>query len=346
MNPLDPPLLTADLPGCGGRVKDAPDDFVVEELPAYEPSGRGEHLYLWLEKRDVGAEYLAKLLARKLGVKPGEIGTAGMKDRRAVTRQWVSVPASAEPRLADVDGDGLRVLNTSRHGNKLRPGHLRGNRFDILIRDPGDPAAAAAVLDRIGRDGLPNYFGPQRFGRDQQTATLGLALVRGEPTERVTPFLRKLALSAAQSVVFNAVLGRRLLDGLFRVVLAGDVLMKRPTGGLFVSSDAAADQVRFDGRAVAHAGPMVGRKTFAAKELAAEREAAALAELGLTAESFHGFGALLDGTRRANVVYPDDLACEPADGGLRLRCTLPAGSYATGLLREVMKSPIASDGAV
>src|SRR5262245_403717 len=127
-----PPLLTADLPGVGGRIRVVPEDFEVEEIPAYEPSGRGDFLYLWVEKRGMGAEYFTRQVAHRLGVAAGEVGTAGLKDRHAVTRQMVSVPARAEERLPQLDGDGIRVLKASRHGNKLRPGHLHGNRFRIL----------------------------------------------------------------------------------------------------------------------------------------------------------------------------------------------------------------------
>src|SRR5882724_6046731 len=132
---LTPLLFTPDLPGVGGRIKAAPEDFEVEEIPAYEPSGQGDHLFLWVEKRDVGAEYFTRQVAKRLDLPPGEVGAAGLKDRRAVTRQWVSVPATAESRLTALDGDGITLLRTSRHANKLRPGHLRGNRFRVLIRD-------------------------------------------------------------------------------------------------------------------------------------------------------------------------------------------------------------------
>src|SRR5690348_16018846 len=114
--PLEPPpLLTADLPGIGGRIKTVPEDFEVEEIPAYEPSGSGDFLYLWVEKRDMGAEYFARQVAHRLGIPTGEVGAAGMKDRRAVARQMVSVPARAEEGLARLDGDGIRVLRVSRH---------------------------------------------------------------------------------------------------------------------------------------------------------------------------------------------------------------------------------------
>src|SRR5215475_8755973 len=122
MNPFQlllPPLLTADLPGIGGRIKSVPEDFEVEEIPAYQPSGNGDFLFLWLEKRDMGAEYFVRQVARRLGIHTAEVGTAGLKDRHAVTRQMVSAPVSVEERLNLLDGDGIRLLSISRHTNKL-----------------------------------------------------------------------------------------------------------------------------------------------------------------------------------------------------------------------------------
>ena len=346
MSTLIPPFLTPTLPGTGGRIKVEPEDFEVEEIPAYESAGVGDHLFLWMEKRDIGAEFFGRGIARRLGIPFGEVGTAGLKDRRAVTRQWVSVPAAVESRIAELDGDGVRVLRVSRHGNKLRPGHLRGNRFRVLIRDvtPNAAELAAPILDRIRRDGLPNFYGPQRFGRDGETARLGLDLFKSGRGGVRNPFLRKLALSAAQSVLFNDYLGRRLTEGLLRTVLAGDVMAKWPAGGMFVARDLVAEQVRFDARETVHAGPMFGKKTFAAEGVAAEREAAVLRDAGLTVESFNGFGKLLMGTRRHNIVYVDDLAAELEPVGLRLTFTLPAGSYATVLLWEVIKRTIGDGG--
>jgi tRNA pseudouridine13 synthase len=347
----EPPLLTADLPGIGGRIKQQPEDFEVEELPAYEPSGRGDYLYLWVEKRAMGAEYFARQVAKRLGVPVGAVGTAGLKDRHAVTRQMVSVPMIAEPNLPQLDGDGIRLLRVSRHTNKLKPGHLRGNRFGILIRgvEPSAAPVLDAVCERLRREGVPNYFGPQRFGRGGETAALGLAMLRGEPPpvgadgrrpNSRNPFLRKLALSAAQAALFNDYLGRRLTDGLFRRVLPGDVMAKWPAGGLFVAEDVPREQERLDARETVPAGPLFGRKTFSAKDEAAQREAAVLAAAGLDRSAFAAFGKLLQGTRRHNLVYPDDLRAEWQAEGVRLSVTLPAGSYATVLLGEVMKCPL------
>jgi tRNA pseudouridine13 synthase len=352
-----PPLMTADLPGTGGRIKTEPEDFEVEEVPAYPPCGQGDFLYLWVEKRSMGAEYFVRQLARRLDIPPGEVGTAGLKDRHAVTRQMVSVPAGVESRLGQVDGDGIRLLKVDRHTNKLKPGHLHGNRFRVLIRDADAQAGERLVplLERLRRDGLPNFYGPQRFGRDGETVRLGLAMLlplgrgqettpqRGETTPQRekkvrNPFLRKLALSAAQSVLFNHYLARRMADGMFRRVLPGDVMAKWPFGGLFVAEDVAREQARFDARETVTAGPLFGRKTFAAAREAAEREATVLQECRVTPQSFHGFGKLLQGTRRHNLIYVDDLQAEVEATGVRLRFTLPAGSYATVLLREITKN--------
>lgn len=353
-DPLAPlPLLTADLPGISGRIKTVPEDFEVEEIPAYQPSGSGDYLYLWIEKRGMGAEYFTRQVARRLDIPVGAVGTAGLKDRHAVTRQLVSVPADVEPRLGQLEGDGIRVLSTSRHGNKLKPGHLHGNRFRIVIRDV-DLAAGEQLpplLERIRGQGMPNFYGPQRFGRDGETVQLGMAMLRGEPPPTPpsgrrpnlrSPFLRKLALSAGQSSLFNHYLSQRLADGLLRRVLPGDVMAKWPFGGLFVAEDVAHEQERFDARETVHAGPIFGRKTFAAAGEVAEREAVMLRDAGLTRASLGGFGKLLQGTRRHNLVYVDDLAAQLIAEGVQLTFTLPAGSYATVLLQEITKSDTAA----
>jgi tRNA pseudouridine13 synthase len=350
-DPLSPPpLLTPELPGIGGTLKQEPEDFQVEEIPAYQPAGSGEFLYLWVEKRAMSAEYFTREIARRLGLAPGDVGMAGLKDRQAVTRQMVSVPARAEERLGQLDGEGLRVLSVGRHGNKLRPGHLRGNRFHILARGAGAEAVGRMepLLNRLRGEGLPNFYGPQRFGRGGETAALGLALLRGErpptppggrPPNLRNRFLRKLALSAAQSALFNQYLAERLRAGLLPRVLLGDVMAKRPFGGLFRAEDVTREQARFEARATVHTGPIFGRKTFPAAGEAAVREAAVLSDAGLTPASLAGFGKLLQGTRRPNLVHVEDLSAAAEPEGIRLTFTLPAGSYATVLLREIMKDP-------
>ena len=334
------PFLTADLPGAGGRIKTLDDDFEVEEIPAYPPCGEGAFLYLWVEKRNMGAEYFTRQIARRLNIPVREVGTAGMKDRHAVARQMVSVPAEVEPRLKDLDGDGLRVLSVNRHGNKLKPGHLHGNRFRVLLRGVVEGAGAliAPIVERLQRDGLPNFYGAQRFGHDGETGKLGLTMLRDDAKAGPrNPFLRKLALSAAQSALFNRCLARRMQDGLLQRVLGGDVMAKWPFGGMFVTRDIETEQGRFDRREIVTAGPMFGKKMFSSEDEAARREAEVLSEASLTTQAFHGFGKLLSGTRRHNLIYLDDLAANVEAEGVRLTFTLPAGSYATILLREITK---------
>jgi tRNA pseudouridine13 synthase len=342
---MSPPLLTAELPGVGGRIRVRPEDFEVEEVPSYEPCGSGDHLFLWVEKRGMAPEHFARTIAQRLGISPGAVGTAGLKDRHAITRQWVSVPKECEPNVGKLDGDGIRVLKTGRHTNKLKPGHLRGNRFRLLVRDADRSVNVDTIHDRIRTQGLPNFYGPQRFGRDGSTVDLGLQCLAGKAPRRIRPFLFRFALSAVQSLLFNDYLARRLRDGLFRTVLPGDVMAKWPVGGMFVAKDVAAEQARFDAKETITAGPMFGKKTYPAEGVAVEREAAVLRDNGMSPASFAGFGKLVLGTRRHNLVYLDDLAAAWEPDGLRLSFTLPAGSYATVLLAEVMKTPIADDAA-
>jgi tRNA pseudouridine13 synthase len=209
------------------------------------------------------------------------------------------------------------------------------------------------ILNRLRESGMPNYYGLQRFGREGETVKQGFALLRGEPlpvsadgrrANLRSPFLRKLALSAAQSALFNHYLAKRITDGLLRIVLQGDVMAKWPFGGLFLATDLAREQERFDSRETVHAGPMFGKKTFASSGEAAAREASTLQEAGLTTGSFHGFGKLLQGTRRHNLIYIDDLGATVEPEGIPLTFTLPAGSYATVLLREICKSEEIADG--
>ncbi|MCA9728921.1 MAG: tRNA pseudouridine(13) synthase TruD, partial [Candidatus Eisenbacteria bacterium] len=173
------PLLTATVPGTGGRIRMEPEDFVVAEIPAYEPAGEGEHLFLEIEKRGRTTDDVRRALAKRIGARQDDIGVAGLKDKHAVTTQWMSVPGKL---LSEMDAtglglDGVRVLQARRHRNKLRTGHLRGNRFTITIRGVSEDAHAHArtCVARIIEEGVPNYYGEQRFGHRGETVTLGLS---------------------------------------------------------------------------------------------------------------------------------------------------------------------------
>ncbi|MCA9020478.1 MAG: tRNA pseudouridine(13) synthase TruD, partial [Planctomycetaceae bacterium] len=202
------PYLTEGLPGTGGELKQTPEDFIVEEIPVYAPSGAGDHLFLWVEKRDVSAQFLVKVLSEQLNVDSREIGVAGLKDRCAITRQMVSVPAECEPQLEGFTFEGIRILQATRHERKLKTGHLKGNRFTLLLKGTTENAFANAnaILEKIKETGFPNYYGTQRMGRDHETLRMGMKLLKNE---KVSPkyfrnkSLKRLALSAAQSSLFN-----------------------------------------------------------------------------------------------------------------------------------------------
>jgi tRNA pseudouridine13 synthase len=174
--------LTEQHPGTGGQIKAAPEDFVVEEIPLYEPSGEGQHVYVRIEKRGLSTYQAIKAIARRLGVPAGAIGYAGLKDARAVTRQTLSIDGIEPEQAAALQVPGVQVLEARRHRNKLKIGHLAGNRFRICVRGPDEGArpAAHAVLGELQARGVPNYFGGQRFGVRGNTHRLGLALLRGD----------------------------------------------------------------------------------------------------------------------------------------------------------------------
>lgn len=346
MRPDTPlPYLTADLPGIGGHLKDRPKDFVVEEIPAYEPCGEGEHLFLWIEKTDVAAEELSRHVARSLGISPRDIGVAGLKDRRAVTRQFLSVPARLEEHVPRIETDRIRVLRSACHRNKLRTGHLRGNRFSILLRDlDGDAAAkSAAIAEAINRRGYPNFYGEQRFGRERETLDLGLDLLSGAAKPHsIAPsrrrFLLRMSLSAVQSALFNTVLAERIRDSLSSIVLPGDVMQVVASGGQFVVDDECAEQQRFDARETVLTGPIFGPRMIAPAHEPAVREERVLSAWNLSAADFTKFGKLTIGTRRPMIIWPEGLKVAEESAGLRLEFGLPSGAYATCLLREFSKT--------
>ena len=320
----------------GGRFKATPEDFRVEELPAYLPCGEGEHLFLWVEKRALSTPQVASALAAELKLREREVSYAGLKDRQAVARQWFCVPARAEGALRGLDNPQIRVLESNRHRNKLRSGQLKGNRFQIRIRGPLNVGAGREALERLRRRGLANYFGPQRFGRGRQNAATGRALLMGEPARGVDRFQRKLFLSAFQSLLFNRALSARIEGGEFAIALAGDVMQRLGSGGLFVCTEPQVDQPRLDCFEISPAGPLFGPKMMSAAGEVAEAEAELLSREGMTLADFSAGSGETRGGRRAYRLAVTD--CEIAQEGpdAWLGFELPRGTYATVLLREVL----------
>jgi tRNA pseudouridine13 synthase len=347
------PLLTPELPGAGGAPVEL-EDFEVEEIPAYAPAGEGDHTFALIEKRALTTPQAIAAIARALGLSPLGAGYAGMKDKAGVTRQWISIERARPEALLALDLPGLRVLEARPHRHKLRTGHLRGNRFAILLRGAHAEGLARAerILARLVAEGLPNYYGAQRFGRDGDNAERGLRLLRGEskpPRDRIA---RRMLVSSLQSLLFNELLGRRLEPGGpgLRTLLGGEVLQRTDSGGIFVSEETEVDAARLARGELAVTGPICGPRMPlphpGSPALRLEQEV--FAAHGVTPESFAVLGRLARGGRRACSVPVEGVSVEAAPelpGSIRLRFALPSGAYATTLLREVCKaSPAASDG--
>jgi len=335
------PYLTAGLPGVGGVIRSRPEDFVVTEVPAYEPSGEGEHLYVLFEKRGLTTRQVFDHLVQSVRIPEKSIGVAGLKDKHAVTRQWLSFPARYQDRLEQIELlEGVRILETGLHKNKLGVGHLRGNRFEIVIRDvlPNSVSAAQAVLDELSRLGVPNYYGPQRFGIGGRNPLRGYELV-SSGKGRGRPWLKKFLIGSLQSLLFNDWLALRLERGLYDRVVRGDIAKKHATRGEFLVEDPEAENPRAAELEISPTGPLHGRKYFEAQHEAREIEDEVLRRYELTRENFRA----RKGARRPIRFPLEEARLEEVEGGLRLSFFLPKGAYATSLLREVMKRNPESD---
>lgn len=335
------PFLTATHPGIGGTLRASDDDFLVDEEPAYPASGAGDHVFARIEKRGLTTPFVVQAIARALRIKERDIGIAGMKDRHAVTRQWISLPPPITPEaVLALALDNVRVLEATRHGHKLRTGHVRANRFTLRITGVGDDAEVRAqtILNVLARPpGAPNFYGEQRFGKYGDNAERGLALLRSGERGRDRRQDRFL-VSALQSELFNAWLTARMTDGLFAKVLAGDVLHK-VGGGLFTCDDPATDEARLLAGEVVITGPMFGDRMRAPTGVAAEREDAILAAAGIERGGFVKVAAIAEGTRRdATIAVREVVVRSAGPSTLEVAFALPAGAYATTVMREVMKT--------
>lgn len=327
-----------------GRYKSAPEDFVVEEVPAYEPSGRGDHVWMWVEKRSLSTFDLLHDLARVLHRDEREFGIAGLKDAQAISRQWVSLEHADLARCEAARGERFAVLRATRHGNKVRMGHLRGNRFAVVLRgtQPGDVERAARALEELGRVGVPNYFGEQRFGKRGANLQKGLDILRGNARAIAARMPRRvfgLVISAVQSEVFNRVVAARTAT--LGTLLDGDLAWLHRNGAVFPVPVAAAEQARAASFELSPTGPMPGPEMPEPAGEPAAIEAAALAALDLRRADFAGLPfRLARGERRPLRVRVEDVDARAEADGVRLAFTLPRGAYATAVLRELLDDTI------
>jgi tRNA pseudouridine13 synthase len=301
--------------GASATLKLVNEDFVVTEMPLQLPSGEGEHLWLDIEKNGANTAFVAQRLAEAAGVQERDVGYAGLKDRYAVTRQWFSIylPKGETPDLTRLEHPEFKVLGQSRHSKKLRPGDLLGNRFRIVLREvTGDRDAVEANLRAVAAHGVPNYFGAQRFGHDGGNVEQGRAMLAREVRVR-NPKKKGIYLSAVRSFVFNEVLALRIRQGLWSQTLPGDVMDEsgRPTGPLW-------------GR-----GRVITTDQAQALENGVAEQHAALCD-GME-------HAGLDQERRSLVASPADMSWEWLEADrLALAFSLPAGNYATSVLKEIL----------
>ncbi len=320
-----------DTPRTGGVLRSLPEDFQVDETPLYLPSGEGEHLYLQVRKTGHTTAHLMRELALQLGLRPQDVAAAGLKDRHAVTTQWLSLPGKAERRLPNFTLEGTEILQVSRHANRLGMGHLKGNRFTVRVREAaGTAALAQATLEQLQALGIPNYFGPQRFGLGGLNAEEGLRVLRGESRLR-DPAVRRFLVSSVQSLIFNRFLALRLERGLFAGLLSGDMAKKHDTGGVFEVQDAETESARAARGEVSATGTLFGRKVKPLTQDAGLLEGEALAAWGLTPAAFSS----RKGDRRITRIFAEDAAVTPEDDGYTVTFALPRGSFATSLLREL-----------
>ncbi|HEX5052558.1 MAG TPA: tRNA pseudouridine(13) synthase TruD [Planctomycetota bacterium] len=327
-----------------GRYKEATEDFVVEEVPAYEPGGSGDHVWMWIEKRGLSTLDLLHELALHLECDERAFGIAGLKDAQAISRQWVSLEHADERRCASLRGERFAVLRTSRHGNKLRMGHLRGNRFVVVLRGTatGDLGKAQQNLAELVRLGVPNYFGEQRFGKRGANLQKGIDVLRGNARAFAARMPRRvfgLVISAVQSDVFNRVVAAR--RSALGTLQAGDLAFLHKNGAVFAVDDAAREQPRADSFELSPTGPMPGPEMPApgGEVLAIEQDA--LRQLELTPADFEGLPfRLARGERRPLRVPVTDADASEVPAGLQLQFTLPRGAYATAVLRELLDQTI------
>lgn len=345
------PYATAELPGIGGVLRQTDDDFRVDEQLPYEPGGSGDHVFARIEKRGLSTPRAAEQIARAIDVKVRDIGWAGMKDRHAVTRQTLSLPPPCSPEaVLALELPDITVLAAVRHRHKLRTGHVARNIFTLRVCDldvDAETAAAraTAILDVLQKaPGSPNFFGAQRFGRRGDNAEIGRALVTGAPlpSGMRKPRGRQLRLyvSALQSQLFNEYLAGRMRDGTYGDALLGDILQKRVSGGSFACQEPACDQPRVTDGEIVPTGPMFGHKvTLPPPDTPARaREDAVLAAHDLTIDAFARVGKLGVGTRRALAVDLSDVRVQTSgERAIELCFGLPAGAYATAVVREVVK---------
>ena len=323
-------------PPGGGLIRQSPEDFKVEEVLPFTPSGEGEHLFLFIEKRGENTDYVARQLAKFAGVLARDVGYAGLKDRQAVTRQWFSIwlPGKPMPDWQHWDQENISLIDITRHHKKLKRGVLTGNKFSLMIRQwDGDVKHTEHVLNTIAVGGIANYYGAQRFGHQGKNIEKALSLFQGQTFKRNQ---RSLYLSAARSFIFNCILARRVELENWNQVVAGDVLQFEGSNSFFRTD--VVDSVltaRVSALELHPTGCLWGLGNVPEHGDAWHIEQTILTQYSELRDGLEAMDLKIG--RRALRVVVDNLTWAFTDvQTLRLSFFLPAGSYATALLKEII----------
>ena len=326
------------VPTAEGLIRSCPEDFVVEEIPRLSPEGEGSHLWLWVEKRSANTDWVAKELAKAASCPSRDVGYAGLKDRHALTRQWFSVPLSdvAQENLENADIEGVNILESHQHTRKLKRGTLNGNRFQLKVREfKGDVDQTGERLAQIHTNGVPNYFGPQRFGHQGRNVEQGFKLLKRRA--RLNRNKRSIYLSAMRSFLFNQVLAERVRRGDWNTIIDGDLAMLDGTQSIFPCEKPDAEiEERCQRLDIHPTGPMPGEKGTQPTAGAAEMEQAVLNNWPELLEVL--IAQRVQASRRALRLFPAELEWNFEGSELELAFVLPPGAYATTVLREIMLS--------
>lgn len=326
-------------------LKSFTEDFIVEEVLGYEPEGQGEHIYLWVECRNQNTTFVARHLAKIAGVELKAVTYSGLKDRYAVTRQWfgIHLPGKAQFEPDQFSADGIQVLRLNRHSKKLRRGVHRSNQFEIRLRDiPADQLPAlnskiAAIFDA----GVPNYFGPQRFGHNESNIAQAIQAVQSK--RKLNREQRDRVYSTLRSFLFNDLLSERIKRGEWNRLIAGDFLMLAGRNSFFTPEHIDAElETRLKEKDVIIGGILPGKGSLPWSALALSHYEQFL-EAHSEEISFL-IGKQVDWLPRPTVLYPEFSDLKTHDDGFTLCFSLPTGSFATTVLREVFELDDKSTG--
>lgn len=323
-------------PQATGVIRERPEDFVVEEIPRVRPEGEGSHLWLWVEKRSANTDWVARELAKAIHCAPRDVGYAGLKDRHAVTRQWFSVPVveTTQQYLENAEIEGVSILESCKHTRKLKRGTLNGNRFQLIIRDfSGDAGLTTRRLEQVRENGVPNYFGPQRFGHQGRNVEQGFRLLKKRA--RLQRNKKSIYLSAMRSFLFNHVLAERVRRKDWNTIIEGDLAMLDGTQSIFPCDPADMDiEDRCKCLDIHPTGPMPGENGTQPTGEAAKLEQVVFQNWPELLEVLKA--ERVQAARRALRLYPAEFEWDFKDNALGLSFVLPPGTYATTVLRELI----------